>query len=84
MPDPRWVVAAAAFELLSFAGYVALLWLVAGRATKRMGIRESVEVTLGGAAATRLLPTAGVGGAALTLWALRKTGMGAAPPAARC
>ena len=67
----------AAFELLSFAGYVALLWLVAGRATKRIGIRESVEVTLGGAAATRLLPTAGVGGAALTLWALRKTGMGA-------
>lgn len=75
--DPRWVAAAAAFELLSFAGYVALLWLVAGRATKRMGIRESVEVTLGGAAATRLLPTAGVGGAALTLWALRRTGMGA-------
>jgi putative heme transporter len=75
--DPRWVLAAAAFELLSFAGYVALLWLVAGRATPRIGIRESVEVTLGGAAATRLLPTAGVGGAALTLWALRRTGMGA-------
>jgi uncharacterized membrane protein YbhN (UPF0104 family) len=74
--DPRWVAAAAAFELLSFAGYVALLWLVAGRATSRMGIRESVEVTLGGAAATRLLPTAGVGGAALTLWALRRTGLG--------
>jgi len=35
--DPRWVAAAAAFELLSFAGYVALLWLVAGRATSRMG-----------------------------------------------
>src|SRR5213592_1930269 len=68
--DPRWVAAAAGFELLSFAGYVALLWLVAGRATSRMGIRESVEVTLGGTAATRLLPTAGVGGAALTLWAL--------------
>jgi putative heme transporter len=74
--DPRWVAAAAAFEVLSFAGYVALLWLVAGRATPRMGPRESVQVTLGGAAATRLLPTAGVGGAALTLWALRKTGMG--------
>ena len=73
--DPRWAAAAAAFELLSFAGYVALLWLVAGRATSRMGIRESVEVTLGGAAATRLLPTAGVGGAALTLWALRRTGL---------
>jgi quercetin dioxygenase-like cupin family protein len=50
---------------LSFAGYVALRWLVAGRATSRMGIRESVEVTLGGAAATRLLPTAcDCGGAA--------------------
>jgi uncharacterized membrane protein YbhN (UPF0104 family) len=75
--DPRWVAAAAVFELLSFAGYIALLWLVAGRATPRMGARESVQVTLGGAAATRLLPTAGVGGAALTLWSLRRTGMGA-------
>ena len=75
--DPRWVAGAALFEVLSFAGYVALLWLVAGRATPRMGPRESVQVTLGGAAATRLLPTAGVGGAALTLWALRRTGLGA-------
>jgi uncharacterized membrane protein YbhN (UPF0104 family) len=32
-------------------------------------------VTLGGAAATRLLPTGGAGGAALTLWALRRTGL---------
>jgi uncharacterized membrane protein YbhN (UPF0104 family) len=75
--DPRWVAAAAGFELLSFGGYVALLWLVAGRATPRMGVRESVEVTLGGAAATRLMPTGGVGGAALTLWALRRTGLDA-------
>src|SRR4051794_39993063 len=49
--DPRWVAAAAAFEVLSFAGYVALLWLVAGRATPRMGARESVQGNLGGAAA---------------------------------
>ena len=75
--DPRWVVAAAGFEILSFVGYVALLWLVAGRATPKMGVRESVEVTLGGAAATRLMPTGGVGGAALTLWALRRTGLDA-------
>ncbi|HWH93656.1 MAG TPA: lysylphosphatidylglycerol synthase domain-containing protein [Baekduia sp.] len=73
--DARWVAAAAVFELLSFAGYVALLWLVAGRATPRMGVRESAEVTLGGAAATRLVPTGGVGGAALTFWALRRTGL---------
>jgi uncharacterized membrane protein YbhN (UPF0104 family) len=74
--DPRWVAVAAVSELLSFGGYVALLWLVGGRATGRLGLRESAQVTLGGAAATRLLPTAGVGGAALTLWALRRTSMG--------
>ncbi|HEY3190224.1 MAG TPA: hypothetical protein VGJ70_22220, partial [Solirubrobacteraceae bacterium] len=54
--DPQWVAAGAVFELLSFAGYVALLWLVAGRATRRIDARRAVEVTLGGAAATRLLP----------------------------
>jgi putative heme transporter len=74
--DPRWVAGALAFELLSFVGYIALLWLAGSRVTARMGLRESTQVTLGGAAATRLLPTAGVGGAALTLWALRRTGIG--------
>jgi len=73
--DPLWVVAAVGFELASFAGYVALLWLVAGRATPRMGLRASTQITLGGAGATRLLPTAGVGGAALTLWTLRRSGL---------
>lgn len=75
--DPRWVGGAVAFELLSFAGYVALLWLVGARASSRLGLRASAEITLGGAAATRLLPTGGVGGAALTLWAFRRTGLGA-------
>jgi uncharacterized membrane protein YbhN (UPF0104 family) len=74
--DPRWVAAGAAFELLSFGGYIALLWLVGRRATARLGLRESTEITLGGAAATRLLPTGGVGGAALTIWALRRAGLG--------
>jgi uncharacterized membrane protein YbhN (UPF0104 family) len=75
--DPRWVGAAAAFELLSFAGYVALLWLVGGRVTPRLGLRESAQVTLGGAAATRLLPAGGAGGVALTVWALRRAGLDA-------
>ena len=74
--DPVWVAAAAAFELLSFGGYIALLWLVGSRESGRLGLRESAEITLGGAAATRLLPTAGAGGAAMTLWALRRSGMG--------
>src|SRR4051812_49450763 len=73
--DWRWVAGATGSELLSYAGYVALLWFVAGRVTGRIDARRALEVTLGGAAATRLLPTAGVGGAALTLWSLRRAGM---------
>ena len=73
--DWHWVSGAVVFEVLSFAGYVALLWFVAGRATGRIDLRRAVEVTLGGAAATRLLPTAGVGGAAMTLWVFRRAGM---------
>jgi uncharacterized membrane protein YbhN (UPF0104 family) len=75
--DPRWIAAAVVFELLSFVGYVVLLWLVGRRATRRLGLRESAEVSLGGAAATRLLPTGGVGGAALTVWAFRRAGLDA-------
>ena len=73
--DPAWVVGAAAFELASFGGYVLLLWLVGRRASARLGLRETTQITRGGAAATRLRPTAGAGGAALTLWALRRSGL---------
>jgi uncharacterized membrane protein YbhN (UPF0104 family) len=72
--DPRWIIAAAAFEALSFVGYIALLSHVAGRGNARFGFKQSYQTTLAGAAATRLLPTAGAGGAALTLWVLRKSG----------
>ena len=75
--DPLWVGGAALFELLSFTGYIALLWLVGSRVTPRLGLAASTEVTLGGAAATRLLPTGGVGGAALTIWAFRRAGLSA-------
>src|SRR3954468_14069141 len=75
--DPRWVVAAAIFEVLSFVGYVSLLWLVGSRTSDRLDFRASTQITLGGAAATRLLPTGGVGGAALTIWSFRRAGLGA-------
>jgi uncharacterized membrane protein YbhN (UPF0104 family) len=78
--SPAWAATAAAFELASLAGYVALLGLVAGRATPRIGTRQSAQITLAGAAATRLLPTAGGGGVALALWSLRRAGL--APRAA--
>jgi uncharacterized membrane protein YbhN (UPF0104 family) len=78
--SPAWAGIAAAFELASLAGYVALLALVAGQATPRIGSRESAQITLAGAAATRLLPTAGAGGIGLALWSLRRAGL--APRAA--
>ena len=78
--NPAWALAGVVFEGISLAGYVALLSLVAGRATPRVRARESAQVTLAGAAATRLLPTAGVGGAALAVWSLRRAGL--RPPVA--
>jgi uncharacterized membrane protein YbhN (UPF0104 family) len=75
--DPRWVVAAVVLEVLSFVGYVALLWLVGSRASGRLGLGASARLTLGGAAATRLLPTGGAGGAAMTVWAFGRAGLGA-------
>lgn len=72
--DPAWVVAGITLELASFGGYIALFWHVAGRKTPRVGLRASAEISLAGTAATRLLPTAGAGGAALTFWSLRRAG----------
>jgi uncharacterized membrane protein YbhN (UPF0104 family) len=72
--DPGWVVGGVGFELASFAGYIALFWYVANRATPRIGLRASGEIALASTAATRLLPTAGAGGAALTFWSLRRAG----------
>jgi uncharacterized membrane protein YbhN (UPF0104 family) len=70
-----WAAVGITLECASLAGYIVLLSLVAGRATARVGLRESAQVTLAGAAATRLLPTAGAGGAALALWTLRRSGL---------
>src|SRR5262249_6767459 len=73
--SPGWAAVAVVFECASLASYVALLSLVAGRAAPRVGVRESAQITLAGAAATRLLPTAGAGGLALAFWALRQAGL---------
>ena len=73
--SPSWAAIAGGFEFISLAGYVVLLSLIAGRATARVGARESAQITLAGAAATRLLPTAGAGGVALALWSLRRAGL---------
>lgn len=75
--NAAWTAAGIVFECVSVAGYVVLLALVAGRATPRVGTRQSAEIALAGTAATRLLPTAGAGGAVLTVWSLRRAGLSA-------
>jgi uncharacterized membrane protein YbhN (UPF0104 family) len=66
---------AALLEAASLAGYVVLLHRVVAGADRRMRPKDSYDITLAGTAATRLLPTAGLGGAAVTVWALRARGL---------
>lgn len=69
------VVVAALLEAASIAGYVMLMHRVVASADPRLRLKDSYDLTLGGAAATRLVPTAGLGGAALAVWALRARGV---------
>lgn len=73
--DWRWAALGVVFEALAFTGYVVLFWHVAGRSASGLGLRASAEISLAGAAATRVLPTAGLGGIAVTLWALARRGL---------
>jgi uncharacterized membrane protein YbhN (UPF0104 family) len=75
--DASWglVAAGALFEVASIAGYVFLLHRVVSGASPRLRLRDSYDISLAGTAATRLLPTAGLGGAAVTVWALRARGV---------
>ena len=70
----RVFIAGALFEAASVAGYVVLLHRVVGRACARLRFNDSYDIALAGTVATRLLPTAGLGGAAVTVWALRARG----------
>ena len=73
-----WLGLGVALELGSYAGYVLLSERVFGRVDS-VGFRRSLEITLAGAAATRLLATGGAGGVVLTWWALRRSGMAGSP-----
>ncbi len=73
--DPIWLALAAALEVLSFFGYIALFQAVFVRGQSRIGWRASYQITMAGLAATRLFATAGAGGIALTAWAVRRSGM---------
>ena len=78
--DSWWIAVGVVLELLSFAGYVVLFRAVFVRDAARsaIGWRESYQITMAGLVATRLFAAAGAGGVALTAWALRALGHGAA------
>jgi uncharacterized membrane protein YbhN (UPF0104 family) len=73
--DAWWIALGVLFEVLSFAGYVILFRAVFADDAGRIGWRESYVITMAGLVATRLFAAAGAGGVAITVWALRRSGM---------
>lgn len=70
--ETTWLLVGVACAAASLSGYVVLLRAVFGGHVRW---RDGVQITLAGVAAARLLATAGVGGVALTAWALRRLGL---------
>lgn len=81
--DPRWLVAAACFELISFASYVVAFRFACGDGPTLLGWRQSYRITMAGVVATRLLAAGGAGGITLTAWALARQGMARTEVASR-
>ncbi len=73
--NPWWLALGVPLETLSFVGYVALFHCVFSEATDTIGWRASTQITMAGDAATKIFATAGAGGLALTVWALRAAGL---------
>lgn len=76
--DPWLLLIGGLLELLSVGGYMVLFATVFGGDIERIDWRASVEIPLAGIAAIRLFSAAGLGGVAVTAWALRRAGMSAA------
>ncbi len=74
--NPLWLLLALACTLGMFGGYVFLFQGIFGNACpRRLGMRESYEITMAALAATRLFSAGGAGGLILIAWALRRAGM---------
>jgi putative heme transporter len=73
--DLWWLGLGIVLEALSFGGDVALFRGVFAARSSGIGWRTSNEIMLAGAAATKLVATAGAGGVAITVWALRGFGL---------
>jgi uncharacterized protein (TIRG00374 family) len=73
--DPWWIALAVLVEILSLGGYMLLFRTVLSCHGTRVGWRESAQITLAGTVASKLFAAAGVGGVALTVWALNASGL---------
>jgi uncharacterized protein (TIRG00374 family) len=72
--DPAWLLVGCLLKVLSGLSYVAAFRAVFCR---RMRWRLSAEIGLAELGANAIVPTGGVGGLALGVWALRRAGMDA-------
>ena len=75
--DPKWLALGVILEALSLGSYVALFRTVFSCDDVRIGWKASYQITMAGVVATKLFAAAGAGGVALTVWALRASGLSA-------
>ena len=73
--DPKWLLLGVVLEALSLGGYIALFRTVFSCHGVRIGWKASYQITMAGVVATKLFAAAGAGGVALTVWALRASGL---------
>lgn len=72
-----WLLLGVVLEALSFVGEITMFRDVFARSGRQLGWRASYLISMAGTAATKVLATAGVGGIALTVWALHGYGFAA-------
>ncbi len=75
--DPKWLGFGVVLEALSLGGYIALFRTIFSCHGVRIGWKASYQITMAGVVATKLFAAAGAGGVALTVWALRASGLSA-------
>jgi uncharacterized membrane protein YbhN (UPF0104 family) len=73
--DKTWLAVGVACEALSLGAYMAIFHAVFCCDEARISFRASAQITLAGVVATKLFSAAGAGGVALTVWALRASGL---------
>ena len=70
-----WLALGAALEAVSYFGAIALFRGVFAGPEQRIDWKAAYQVTVAGAAATKVFAAAGAGGIALTVWALHGYGL---------